>query len=69
MEKLEIFKQQFEKVFDEEGNVKACGREACKELINMCKVQDSQTDFGDPMTGMMNVRNILLFRKKIFLEK
>ena len=30
------FKEAFEVVFDENGNVKLCGRVACKRLIKVC---------------------------------
>ena len=66
MDKIQAFINQYHKVFDENGNVKACGREACIDLINMCKVEEPLTDFGNPMTGMMNVENIQKFGKKVF---
>ncbi len=69
MDKIQAFINQYNKVFDENGNTKACGREACKDLINMCKVEEPLTDFGDPMTGMMNIENIQKFRKKSFLRQ
>lgn len=68
MEKLQAMIEQYNKVFDENGNVKACGREECMNLINMCKVEDPLTDFGNPLTGMMNIENIKAFRKQNFLK-
>jgi hypothetical protein len=49
-------------VFDEDGNIKVCGREACKALIRECEDRCPDIDFGDSETGMMNVENI----KKMF---
>ena len=69
MDRIQAFINQYNKVFDEQGNVKACGREACMDLINMCKVQEPSTDFGNPLTGMMNVENIQKFRKKSILRQ
>lgn len=68
MEKLQAMIEQYNKVFDANGNVKACGRDECINLINMCKAQDQLTDFGNPLTGMMNVENIRAFRKQNFLR-
>ena len=68
MEKLQAMIEQYNRVFDEMGNVKACGREEYKNLINMCKMEEPLTDFGNPITGMMNVENIKKFRKKNFLR-
>lgn len=45
-------------VFDKNGNVKACGREACKRLIDLCKKQWKGVDFGNSETGYMNIENI-----------
>lgn len=66
MDKMQAFINQYNKVFDSEGNVRACGREACIDLINMCKVEDPLTDYGNPISGMMNVENIQKFGKKVF---
>ena len=66
MDKIQAFINQYNKVFDEQGHIKACGREACKDLINMCKVEEPLTDFGNPMTGIMNIDNIKNFGKKVF---
>lgn len=68
MEKLEAMVAQYNKVFDENGQVKACGRNECINLINMCKVEDPSLDFGNPFTGMMNVENIRKFREKNFVR-
>ncbi len=66
--KIKAFMEQYNKVFDVDGSVKPCGREECKNLINMCKIELPSEDFGNPMTGMMNVENIQKFRKKILLK-
>jgi hypothetical protein len=45
----------YERVFDNEGNIKACGREACKELILACEAKTGEVGkYGDSETGWMN---------------
>ena len=52
----------YRNVFNEDGTVKACGREACKKLIAACEEACCKDiDFGDAKTGMMNVENIQRF--------
>lgn len=65
--KIEAFIEQYNRVFDENGQVKACGREECKNLINMCKLEAPNEDFGNPLTGMMNVENIQKFRTQVLV--
>ena len=56
--------EKFNKVFNEDGTIKVCGREACKELILACQEASSEPiDFGNPETGMMNVANIQRFMR------
>lgn len=60
------FKEKYDAVFDENGSVKLCGREKCKDLVIACMVlskNGSKNYFGNPDTGMMNVDNIQKFRK------
>ena len=66
--KIQAFLQQYNKVFDANGQVKACGRQECMNLINMCKMEEPYEDFGNPLTGMMNVENIKKFREKVILR-
>ena len=49
------FRQAFEAVFDENGNVKACGREACKRLIRACYQLEPKAHFGNPETGQIRL--------------
>lgn len=54
----------YEKVFDTNGDIKACGRDACKKLIKACQEIQPNVDFGNVDTGMMHVENIKnLYRK------
>ena len=47
----------YDKVFDTDGNVKLCGRQACAKLIQALQPYSSE-NLGDATTGMMNVENI-----------
>jgi hypothetical protein len=48
----------YNEVFDEQGQVKACGRAKCKELIHEAKKLDPNTNFGSENNGYMNKKNI-----------
>lgn len=48
----------YNKVFDAQGNVRACGREACIALIELCEQLQPGNDFGDKRTGEMKVSDI-----------
>jgi hypothetical protein len=60
------FKEKYDAVFNENGSVKLCGREKCKDLVIACMVlskNGTKNYFGNPDTGMMNVENIQRFKK------
>ena len=66
---LEDLNHQYKIVFDEKGNVKACGRKACSQLIELCEIAtNGQMDFGNKETGMMNVELIKLTVKSLCKE-
>lgn len=48
------FRTDYQKVFTPEGQIKPCGREACKELIEDAN-RIGIGDFGNEETGVMNV--------------
>lgn len=52
-------------VFDEEGKIKAVGRERTKALIAFCKEFSPNCDFGSLTTGFMNVENIYKLYEKV----
>ncbi len=60
----EAFRDLFRKVFDEEGNVTRCGREACKKLIHASK--QVTPIYGNEETGMMQVDAIKALYKELF---
>ena len=58
----------YNEVIDEHGNVKLCGRDKCKDLIICCMSMnpDNAGSYGDVSTGIMNVANIVSFKKELF---
>ena len=60
----EAFRVLFREVFDEDGNVTICGREACKELIHAAK--QVTPIYGNEKTGMMQVDAIQALYKELF---
>lgn len=69
----EEFMELFDKVFDEKGNGKSCGRSVCAELIQAAMKFDPHSDqnyYGDcdpisPKYGTMNVQRIKTLRDMI----
>ena len=49
----------YSEVFDEHGNVKACGREICLELIEICSELDPFNYYGDSKQGFLNEENVI----------
>lgn len=64
---IKNFLLKYDKVFDENGKVKLCGRDACMDLIISCHSIEKQTVgyFGNIVTGMMNIDNIKNLRLSI----
>jgi len=52
----------YDLAFDENGNIKACGREVCKELIVLANQIEKNVKHGDETTGMMDVDTIKSLR-------
>ena len=48
----------YHEVFDDNKNVKLCGRKKCIQLIRMCQEIDTGTNYGNLETGIMNVKAI-----------
>lgn len=64
---IKDFLLKYDKVFDENGKVRLCGRDACIDLIISCHSIEKQTVgyFGSIVTGMMNIENIKKLRSSI----
>lgn len=52
------FFEKYDVVFDESGDVKLCGRNACRDLIFAAAAISPNQNFGDVNSGYMNVENI-----------
>lgn len=55
----------YEKVFDEHGRIRPCGRDACISLIEECKKVQPKVYFGNVKTGKMDIEAIKEFVEKI----
>lgn len=55
----------YNKAFDENGNIKACGREVCQELILICNQIEKNVSHGNAETGMMEVEAIKKLKEKL----
>lgn len=51
-------------VFDNDQNIKACGRDVCKEFLAALHTETGES-FGDEATGMMHVDKI----RRYFADK
>lgn len=55
---MKDIKEAYEKVFDSDGSIKVCGREACSNLINACSSLEPTVYFGNSKTGIMDTERI-----------
>ena len=51
------FRELYNNVFDNSGNVKNCGRDMCSKLI-IAAQSLTDADCGNPITGVMNITTI-----------
>lgn len=61
----QLFKALYQVCFDEQDNIRPCGREACKKLIRFLGGQP----YGDPDTGMMHTDTIKALYHDVFDEQ
>lgn len=62
---MKEFEKLYKEVFDTEGNVLACGREKCKELIKLANAINNNINFGDENTGFINIKNMSILYEEI----
>ncbi len=55
--KFEELSLAFDKVFDEKGEIRACGRAACMYLISLMNRYSSE-NVGDENTGKINIETM-----------
>ena len=63
------FRKAYESVFNEDGTIKVCGREACKKLISACQAKDQNTYFGNVETGQICLSSLETIKKLYSDEK
>ena len=61
-QELEELKAAYNAVFDEQNQIKACGRDACINLISLMK-KCTSADVGDEKTGKINIE---IMKKEYF---
>lgn len=54
---IQLFKNKYNEVFDSAGNVKACGRQNCIDLMNLAK-SIKNGYYGDDLTGRLNILEV-----------
>lgn len=54
------FRELYHEVIDENNNVKACGREKCKELIRLAHlITGGLSTYGESNTGRINLDKMI----------
>jgi len=64
---IEELKTAYNTVFNEDGTIKACGRDACAQLIKLMK-EFSTKDVGNENTGMINIEIMKAEYQRILQE-
>lgn len=64
-ENINKFISLYNEVIDNNGNIRACGRDKCKELIEISNKIDSNTYYGNNETGMMNIETLRKLYSKV----
>lgn len=59
------FLDNYKNVFDSQGNIKACGRDKCKELIKLANNIEPEVFHGDLKTGYMNIASMKALYNKL----
>lgn len=62
---IDKFNTAYNEVFDEQNEIKVCGRERCMKLINIADHIEKGIDHGNIETGFMNVKNIQDLHKRL----
>ena len=60
----DTLEEKYKKVFDKDGNIKACGRNTCIDLIKGLEEEYPGVDFGNNKTGFLNVDAVQKYFKK-----
>lgn len=65
MQKIKQFLDKYSEVFDDNNNIKICGRDVTKELIKIANDIEPDISHGDLDDGFMDVQAILNLCEKI----
>ena len=55
----------YDLAFDKAGNIQACGRDVCKELIAIANQIEKGVHHGDETTGMMDTEALKKLRASL----
>ena len=59
----------YSRVFSNSGDITACGRSACIDLINLCdELGDIDVNYGDETTGFVNIPEVQGLAVSLFPE-
>ena len=64
MQGEEEFLEQFNKVFDNNNQIKLCGRLECIKLITIANNIETNVNHGNVNTGIINIDNMLKLRDR-----
>lgn len=62
------FREEYQRVFDENNEIRPCGRDVCTDLILQMQKAFPDETFGDVNTGYMDVFKIKRFYNKTYHE-
>ena len=62
-QQIKKFNELYAVCFDENDQIKCCGREACKNLISF--LGDTRGRYGDAETGILNIPNVVKLHKNL----
>ncbi len=66
VEKFEIL---YNRVFTKDGDIKACGRYTCIDLIMHCNEMEPEIEHGDLVTGFMRTTTIKSLYNRLLGER
>lgn len=70
MDNKQIFEDAYNKVFDKNNNITACGRETCKKLITAANTvkgyKPDDTTYGDISSGVLKIDNVKSLYDELF---
>ena len=62
---IDEIKELYNEVFDEQGNIKLCGRDTCKKLMRALNEIYEDVNFGDLDAGFLNIETVQKYASKL----